>query len=167
MIAPEVADSAKDITGTVIKCSECGKDISDKAAVCIGCGAPVVTTQQVVPPILYTPIAAKDSGQEVVSSSWFYAEDGKIKGPISESELIGIIKSKKLSYGSSIWRKGFPDWMKIENTELGIHLEKITTPPPLSGEHVNNTIIWALAFAPILGLIIAYFVSLLTGNLIE
>jgi hypothetical protein len=27
----------------MIKCSECGEDISDKAAVCIGCGAPVIT----------------------------------------------------------------------------------------------------------------------------
>ncbi|GAO21879.1 hypothetical protein ALISP_1699 [Alicycliphilus sp. B1] len=28
----------------LIKCSECGKEISDKAATCIGCGAPVVAT---------------------------------------------------------------------------------------------------------------------------
>lgn len=28
----------------MIKCSECGKDISDKAAVCIGCGAPIFST---------------------------------------------------------------------------------------------------------------------------
>ena len=27
----------------MIKCSECGKDISDKAAVCIGCGAPLIS----------------------------------------------------------------------------------------------------------------------------
>ena len=25
----------------MIKCSECGKDISDKAPACVGCGAPV------------------------------------------------------------------------------------------------------------------------------
>lgn len=27
---------------TMIKCSECGKDISDKSAACVGCGAPIV-----------------------------------------------------------------------------------------------------------------------------
>jgi len=27
----------------MIKCSECGKDISDKASVCIGCGAPILS----------------------------------------------------------------------------------------------------------------------------
>ena len=26
---------------TMIKCSECGKEVSDKASVCIGCGAPI------------------------------------------------------------------------------------------------------------------------------
>lgn len=26
---------------TMIKCAECGKDISDKASLCIGCGAPI------------------------------------------------------------------------------------------------------------------------------
>ena len=29
---------------TMIKCSECGKDISDKSAACIGCGAPIANT---------------------------------------------------------------------------------------------------------------------------
>lgn len=28
---------------TMINCSECGKNISDKASVCIGCGAPIST----------------------------------------------------------------------------------------------------------------------------
>lgn len=31
----------------MIKCSECGRDISDKAAVCIGCGAPIATAATV------------------------------------------------------------------------------------------------------------------------
>ncbi len=26
---------------TMIKCSECGKEISDKASVCVSCGAPI------------------------------------------------------------------------------------------------------------------------------
>lgn len=30
----------------MIKCSECGKDISDKAAACIGCGAPIMAATE-------------------------------------------------------------------------------------------------------------------------
>lgn len=33
---------------TMIKCSECGKEISDKASVCIGCGAPISTSPDAV-----------------------------------------------------------------------------------------------------------------------
>jgi hypothetical protein len=33
----------------LIKCSECGKEISDKATSCIGCGAPVVAASQPIP----------------------------------------------------------------------------------------------------------------------
>lgn len=34
----------------MIKCSECGKDVSDKAAACIGCGAPLLTAQLATQP---------------------------------------------------------------------------------------------------------------------
>lgn len=32
---------------TMIKCDECGKDISDKAASCIGCGAPIISASKI------------------------------------------------------------------------------------------------------------------------
>ena len=38
-----------------------------------------------------------------------------------------------------------------------------TPPPPLTGEAVDNTIIWVLAFAPIIGLFLEQFFSGLTG----
>lgn len=37
---------------TIVKCGECGKDISDKAAACIGCGAPLATAPLTVQPTL-------------------------------------------------------------------------------------------------------------------
>jgi hypothetical protein len=33
----------------LIKCGECGREISDKAAACLGCGAPVLTASLVKP----------------------------------------------------------------------------------------------------------------------
>lgn len=42
----------------MIKCSECGKDISDKAAACIGCGAPIATAATVEP----SPVASSGVG---------------------------------------------------------------------------------------------------------
>lgn len=42
----------------MIKCSECGKDISDKASVCIGCGAPIATAATIEP----SPVASSGVG---------------------------------------------------------------------------------------------------------
>ncbi|ACF43248.1 DUF4339 domain-containing protein [Pelodictyon phaeoclathratiforme] len=89
---------------------------------------------------------------------WFYESGGERKGGVSEDEIINIIKSGTLSQGSVVWKKGFADWMKIENTELRSHLDE-SMPPPLTGEYVKNTVIWVLAFGPILGYMLEYFVA--------
>lgn len=89
---------------------------------------------------------------------WFYESGGQRKGGVSEGEIISLIKSGTLSHGSAVWKKGFPDWMKVENTELRSYLDE-SAPPPLTGEHVNNTVIWILAFAPLIGFMLEYFVA--------
>ena len=81
---------------------------------------------------------------------WFYEESGQRKGPISENEIANLIKSSKIGYGSPVWKKGFPDWIKVENSDLQVYFDD-TAPPPLSGEHINNTLVWVLAFAPLIG----------------
>lgn len=96
--------------------------------------------------------------QASTEGMWFYEENGQRKGPVSESEIVQLVKTSVISHGSSVWQKGFPDWLKIENTELRTHLDD-SAPPPLSGEHVNNTLIWVLAFAPIIGLVLEYVVA--------
>jgi hypothetical protein len=88
------------------------------------------------------------------AGNWFYEENGQRKGPVPEDKMIEFIKSSIISHGASVWRQGFPDWLKVENTELRIHLDN-NSPPPLSGEHINNTVVWVLAFAPLIG----YFVE--------
>lgn len=93
--------------------------------------------------------------QEIV---WFYEKNGQRIGGLSEDKIIEQINTGVLSYGVSVWRSGFPEWIKIENTELRTYLETIV-PPPLIGDHVNNTVVWVLAFAPIIGLLLQYFIS--------
>lgn len=90
--------------------------------------------------------------------SWFYEKNGQRVGALTELEMCELIKSQTLNYGASVWRKGFPEWTKIENTELRMHLEAIL-PPPLTGEHVNNTVVWLLAFAPVIGHLLEYAIA--------
>lgn len=92
---------------------------------------------------------ANNSEKENVT--WFYEESGSRKGGLKEAEIISLIESGTITYGTSVWKEGFPEWLNIENTELLKHLEK-ASPPPLTGDKVNNTVVWFLAFAPIIGI---------------
>jgi hypothetical protein len=89
---------------------------------------------------------------------WFYENNGQRIGGISETDMIALINNDTLSYGTSVWKKGVPEWIRIENTELRTYLDKIA-PPPLTGDYVGNTLVWLLAFAPLIGLVIKYFLA--------
>ena len=84
-------------------------------------------------------------------ASWYYEDDGHRKGPVTDEVVIGLIRTRKITYGSLVWKSGFPEWLKVEDTELRVHLEGVS-PPPITGKHVNNTVVWFLAFAPLIGL---------------
>ena len=56
-----------------------------------------------------------------------------------------------------------PDWETILNSKFADLVRDPNAPPPLTGEAVDNTIIWVLAFAPLIGVILEGFFSGLTG----
>jgi hypothetical protein len=60
--------------------------------------------------------------------------------------MVSLIEAKKISYGSLVWKKGFPDWTKAENTEWVSFLQD-EAPPPIPGEHVKNKYVWDAVFA--------------------
>ena len=104
------------------------------------------------------------------SVSWFYETDGQRKGPIIEDGMLALIKQGAVTYGTLVWKAGFPEWLKVEDSELRIHLERVA-PPPITGRHIGNGVVWTLAFAPLIGYILesafAYAISsatLCTGS---
>lgn len=99
-----------------------------------------------------------ESIEKIEGPGWFYEQNGERKGPITESEINELIRSRKITYGASVWKKGLPDWQKIEDTDLRHTLAEISA-PPLRGESINNTIAWVLAFAPLIGEFIEYLVA--------
>ena len=82
--------------------------------------------------------------------SWFYETDGQRKGPITEGGMLALIKQGIVTYGTLVWKAGFPEWLKAEDSELRSHLERVA-PPPITGKHIGNGLIWTLAFAPLIG----------------
>ena len=96
------------------------------------------------------PFPKENMDKENEEKIWYYEEKGARKGPVSEEKIRQLIDSKVVFYDTSVWKQGFSDWRRVSETELRGHLDSVG-PPPLLGEKVNNTFVWILAFAPILG----------------
>ena len=92
--------------------------------------------------------------------SWFYEQKGQRIGGVDENTMISLIQSGQLGYGSSVWKQGLSDWVKLEETALREHLDRLA-PPPLTGTNVNNTLVWVLAFAPFLGLFLEGVIAMI------
>lgn len=90
--------------------------------------------------------------------NWFYEDNGKKSRPLSEDEIIELIKAEKITYGTLVWNASFDAWKKIEETQLKSYLHEVS-PPPISSTRINNTIVWILAFAPIIGIILEYAIA--------
>lgn len=94
---------------------------------------------------------------------WFYEAAGERKGGFSEQEMIALIEAGSIHHGTVVWKQGLKDWTSITDTDLASHLHR-NGPPPLTGRHVNNTVVWLLAFAPIIGLFIEATVAAFAYN---
>lgn len=87
---------------------------------------------------------------------YHYEENGHRKGPVEKEEIQKLIDNNILDRDSKIWCQEFSDWKSIHETDFDT--SKLP-PPPLSGSSINNTYIWILAFAPIIGTILEYTIA--------
>jgi hypothetical protein len=79
--------------------------------------------------------------------AWFYAQGGQRKGPVLADELRKLLAAQTIDSETPVWRKGLADWQPLHTTEIGAALKD--APPPIAANHVNNGLVWALAFAPL------------------
>lgn len=89
---------------------------------------------------------------------WFYEKNGARQGGVDETQIAALIRAGKLGYGSTVWQQGLDGWTRLEDTPLRQYLTD--TPPPLAGHLVNNTLVWVLAFAPLIGLFLESLLAL-------
>jgi hypothetical protein len=95
-----------------------------------------------------------------ISDEWHYELNGARLGPVSHSEILSLISNSKLVRGSFVWKKGMSDWAALDSTEFLSQFSD--SPPPLTGEAISNTLVWWLAFAPLVGVFIAGLLSGIT-----
>lgn len=93
---------------------------------------------------------------------WFYEDRGERKGPVDEQTVVALIQAGVLTYGNEVWRQGLAEWVRLESSDFRTYLEQ-KSPPPVTGARVNNTVVWVLAFAPLIG----YFLESLLAIMVR
>ena len=102
--------------------------------------------------------------EETMSNiEWHYTTGGHRVGPMQESQIIEMIKQKKITEQFLVWNKSMLDWQPVLNTKFADFIMETRIPPPLTGVAVSNKIIWVLAFAPLIGVFLEGVFSGLTG----
>jgi hypothetical protein len=56
--------------------------------------------------------------------SWFYAEGGQQRGPITDQELQALVQSGRITGSTLVWREGMPEWRPYAT---------VVAPPPPPG----------------------------------
>jgi hypothetical protein len=90
---------------------------------------------------------------------WYYALSGDRKGPVSKNTLINLYKHETIFLTTKVWNSDMPDWVELKQTSL---ISETNVPPPLHGSDVNNTLVWILAFVPLLDTLVASFLNIET-----
>ncbi|MEI8315435.1 MAG: DUF4339 domain-containing protein [Verrucomicrobiota bacterium] len=98
-----------------------------------------------------------------MNPNWHYATNGQRFGPVVEDEMPSLIRQRKITAESQVWNPELPEWQPITSSKFADLVRDPNAPPPLTGAAVSNTVVWVLAFAPLIGMFLEGFVSGLTG----
>ena len=154
-----------------VSCEKCGNEIIEGAKFCGNCGEKIAVSEDRLiedgAEIAANSVSAIEKSDETEREAgvnttakesspaavWFYELKGEKIGPVNEAQIKFLMEAGTISYGTAVWKKGFPEWLNIENTELLELLQK-DVPPPIPGTHIDNTLAWVVAFVPLIGAII-------------
>lgn len=79
---------------------------------------------------MYIPGSIQSMPQPI-TSMYYVAINGQQIGPLNESELMGLIRDKKVSKDTLSWMPGMTTWLPIEKVPAILKLIALT-PPPLN-----------------------------------
>lgn len=93
----------------------------------------------------------------ITNANWWYEFNGEQKGPITDDEVVKMINSGLIKSENLIWQQGTEHWVPLKSSPFSEHFHN-DKPPPITGNVVNNTLIWWLAFAPFIGQVLEGFI---------
>ncbi len=136
-------------------CITCGAAVADDDGFCSSCGA---TTQERT-----TAVPSDVSQPPLRDTQWHYSTRGERLGPVSEAQIVELIGQRTITEESLVWDSTMADWQPVLASRFAYLVRDPNIPPPLTGGAVSNTIIWLLAFAPLIGVLLEAFFSAITG----
>ena len=85
---------------------------------------------------------------------WHYRDErsGKRLGPVSRGEVGNMIAADRIDRSTLVWNPAMPEWAAASTTDLaGLFGDG---PPPLPAGEISRWAVYALAFFPLIGLVI-------------
>ncbi len=89
---------------SLIKCEECGREISDRAAACPGCGAPVSSAES------RQKLAEKPPK---IAEVYYVLVSEKEQGPYSIEQLAGLLERGEINSETHYCQPGMEQWARI------------------------------------------------------
>ena len=78
---------------------------------------------------MYIPGSIQSMPQQPIASIYYVAIDGQQTGPLRESELMEMVRDKKVSKDTLAWMPGMATWLPIEKVPAILKLIALTPPP--------------------------------------
>ncbi len=90
--------------------------------------------------------------------NWYYGLRGQQVGPMSWNEMVNLVRAGTLAPDTPVWN-GEGDWRPASQSNLAqvFTATRPMGPPPLLGQHVDNTFVWAIVPVPLVAVVIEAF----------
>ena len=138
-----------------MQCNLCGYSMSAFDKECPRCHGRGIRQPQPTPAATgYAPPISAPT-----SPDWFYSQNGQRIGPLPQPQMGQLIISGAITTQTPVWCHGLPDWTPAGSTVLASLFANRNCPPALPASEINNTVVWVIAFAPILGYLMMCFLA--------
>ena len=69
--------------------------------------------------------------------NWYYVSQGQQAGPVTQEELLALVREGKISEETLVWREGMPNWTAFHQANIPTTLPN-TPPPPFQPPPAPN-----------------------------
>ena len=133
-------------------CSKCNAENEYSKVFCDFCGERL-------------PWAQKAQNQLPTTNEWHYAYKGERLGPVSIAKIEQLVQSGDITRDTAVWKKGLANWCPAHETDINSLFSQSSAPPPMKGDDVSDTAVWVLAFVPLLGIFLGWWLFFVNAAL--